>query len=170
MTGTRFAGLGQSNASQRARWLAPLSIVVGSLITLIPFKATVPLLPPFGLMMLLAWRLHRPDLLKPWAPLLLGFVDDMVSGQPLGNAMFFWTVSFIAIDVLDTRIVWRDFLQDWLLAAGAIGFCLIGGRLVATPLNAHVDTVLLIQILISIALFPVLSRLVSRLDQRRKWQ
>jgi hypothetical protein len=30
--------------------------------------------------------------------------------------------------------------------------------------------VLLIQILISIALFPVLSRLVSRLDQRRKWQ
>ncbi|WP_066664757.1 MULTISPECIES: rod shape-determining protein MreD [unclassified Sphingomonas] len=170
MTGTPFAGLGQSNVSQRARWLAPLSIILGSLITLIPFKATVPLLPPFGLMMLLAWRLHRPDLLKPWAPLLLGFVDDMVSGQPLGNAMFFWTVSFIAIDVLDTRIVWRDFLQDWLLAAGAIGFCLIGGRLVATPLNAHVDTVLLIQILISIALFPVLSRLVSRLDQRRKWQ
>ncbi|OYX17193.1 MAG: rod shape-determining protein MreD [Sphingomonadales bacterium 32-67-7] len=156
--------------SQRARWLAPLSIVLASLITLIPFKATVPLLPPFGLMMLLAWRLHRPDLLKPWAPLLLGFVDDMVSGQPLGNAMFFWTVSFIAIDVLDTRIVWRDFLQDWLLAAGAIGFCLIGGRLVSTPLDAHVDTVLLIQILISIALFPVLSRLVSRLDQRRKWQ
>lgn len=170
MTGTPFAGLGQPSTSRRARWLAPLSIVLASLITLIPFKATVPLLPPFGLMMLLAWRLHRPDLLKPWAPLLLGFVDDMVSGQPLGNAMFFWTVSFIAIDVLDTRIVWRDFLQDWLLAAGAIAFCLIGGRLVATPLNAHVDTVLLIQILIAIALFPVLSRLVARLDRRRKWQ
>lgn len=170
MTGTPFAGLGQPNLSKRARWLAPLSIILASLITLIPFKATVPLLPPFGLMMLLAWRLHRPDLLKPWAPLLLGFVDDMVSGQPLGNAMFFWTVSFIAIDVLDTRIVWRDFLQDWLLAAGAIGFCLIGGRLVATPLDAHVDTVLLIQILISIALFPVLSRLVARLDRRKKWQ
>jgi rod shape-determining protein MreD len=170
VTGTPFAGLGQPTTSQRARWLAPLSIVLASLITLIPFKATVPLLPPFGLMMLLAWRLHRPDLLKPWAPLLLGFVDDMVSGQPLGNAMFFWTVSFIAIDVLDTRIVWRDFLQDWLLAAGAIAFCLIGGRLVATPLNAHVDTVLLIQILISVALFPVLSRLVARLDRRKKWQ
>jgi rod shape-determining protein MreD len=170
VTGTPFAGLGQPTLSSRARWLAPLSIVIGSLITLIPLKATVPLLPPFGLMMLLAWRLHRPDLLKPWAPLLLGFVDDMVSGQPLGNAMFFWTVSFIAIDVLDTRIVWRDFLQDWLLAAGAIGFCLIGGRLVATRLDAHVDTVLLIQILISIALFPVLARLVSRLDRRKKWQ
>ena len=49
-----------------------------------------------------------------------------------------------------------------------IGFCLIGGRLVASPLGAHVDTVLLIQILISVALFPVLSRLVSRLDGRRR--
>ncbi len=170
MNGAPFTSLGQPSTTGRARWLAPLSIILASLITLVPIKATMPLLPPFGLLVLLAWRLHRPDLLKPWAPVLLGFVDDMVSGQPLGNAMFFWTVSFIAIDVLDTRIVWRDFLQDWVLAAGAIGFCLIGGRLVATPLNAHVDTVLLIQILISIALFPLMSRLVARLDHRKKWQ
>ncbi|PKP97943.1 MAG: rod shape-determining protein MreD, partial [Alphaproteobacteria bacterium HGW-Alphaproteobacteria-15] len=91
-----------------------------------------------------------------------------VSGQPLGSAMFFWTISFIAIDVLDTRIVWRDFFQDWLLAAGAIGFSLIGGRLVAAPIGAHVDTVLLIQIVISIALFPVITRIVSRLDRKRR--
>ncbi|MBX3595073.1 MAG: rod shape-determining protein MreD [Sphingomonas sp.] len=160
--------MGKPDRAARGPWLAPLTIVLGSLVTLVPFKATFPILPPIGLMMLLAWRLHRPELLKPWAPLLLGFVDDLVSGQPLGSAMLFWTVSFIAIDVLDTRIVWRDFFQDWLLAAGAIGFCLIGGRLVATPLGAHVDTVLLVQILVSIALFPVLSRLVSRLDGKRR--
>lgn len=170
MTGTPYAGLGQPQGSRRARWVAPLSIILASLVTLIPLKASVPLLPPFGLLMLLAWRLHRPELLKPWAPVLLGLVDDLVSGQPLGSAMLLWTVAFIAIDVLDTRIVWRDFLQDWLLAAGAIGFCLIAGRLIATPLDAHVDTVLLIQILVSIALFPVLSRLVSRLDRRRAWR
>lgn len=167
MNGPFHSGLGQDDRAQRANWLAPLTIIVGSLVTLVPFKASFPILPPFGLMMLLAWRLHRPDLLKPWAAVLLGLVDDLVSGQPLGSAMLFWTVSFIAIDVLDTRIVWRDFFQDWLLAAGAIGFCLIAGRLVAAPLGAHVDTVLLIQILISIALFPVFSRLVSRLDGRR---
>lgn len=170
MSGSPFAGLGKVDTSSRARWLAPLSIVIGSLTVLVPFKASFPILPPLGLMMLLAWRLHRPDLLKPWAAVLLGFADDLVSGQPMGSSMVFWTVSFIAIDVLDTRIVWRDFLQDWLLAAGAIGFCLIGGRLVAAPLGAHVDTVLLIQILISIALFPVLSRLVARLDGKRRPQ
>lgn len=163
-----FAGLGAPDTSHRAVWLAPLTIVIGSLLTLLPFKATVPILPPFGLMLLLAWRLHRPELMKPWAPVLLGLVDDLVSGQPLGSAMFFWTISFIAIDVLDTRIVWRDFFQDWLLAAGAIGFSLIGGRLVAAPIGAHVDTVLLIQIVISIALFPVITRIVSRLDRKRR--
>ncbi|MEG3180235.1 rod shape-determining protein MreD [Sphingomonas sp. LT1P40] len=168
MRGSPFVGLGKADTSTRANWLAPLTIVIGSLLTLLPFKASFPILPPFGLMMLLAWRLHRPDLLKPWSPVLLGLLDDLVSGQPLGSSMLFWTVSFIAIDVLDTRIVWRDFLQDWLLAAGAIGFCLIGGRLVAAPIGAHVDTVLLIQILISVALFPVLSRLVSRLDGKRR--
>jgi rod shape-determining protein MreD len=168
VSGSPFAGLGKADTSARARWLAPLSIVLGSLVTLAPFKASFPILPPFGLMMLLAWRLHRPDLLKPWAPVLLGFADDLVSGQPLGNSMLFWTVSCILIDVLDTRIVWRDFFQDWLLAAGAIGFCLIGGRLVAAPLGAHVDTVLLIQVLISIALVPVHSRFVSRLDGKRR--
>lgn len=168
MTGSRFAGLGKADHGSRATWLAPLSIVLASLLTLLPFKASFPILPPFGLMMLLAWRLHRPELLKPWAAVLLGLLDDLVSGQPLGSAMFFWTVSFLAIDVLDTRIVWRDFWQDWLLAAGAIALCLIGGRLVAAPIGAHVDTVLLIQILITVALFPVLSRLVARLDGRRK--
>lgn len=168
MSGSPFAGLGKPDVSARASWLAPVSIVIGSLVTLLPFKASFPILPPFGLMMLLAWRLHRPDLLKPWAPVLLGLADDLVSGQPLGNSMLFWTVSCILIDVLDNRIVWRDFFQDWLLAAGAIGFCLIGGRLVATPFAAHVDTVLLVQILISIALFPVISRIVARLDGRRR--
>jgi rod shape-determining protein MreD len=164
VTGSPFAGLGKTDTSTRAVWLAPLSIAIGSLVTLAPFKASFPIVPPFGLMMLLAWRLHRPHLLKPWAPVLLGFLDDLVSGQPLGNSMLLWTVSCILIDVLDTRIVWRDFFQDWLLAAGAIGFCLIGGRLVAAPLGAHVDTVLLVQVVISIALFPVISRFVARLD------
>ena len=97
-----------------------IKAMLASLATILPMIATAPLMPPAGFVMLLAWRLHRPDLLKPWAPVLLGFADDLVSGQPLGNSMLFWTVSCILIDVLDTRIVWRDFFQDWLLAAGAM--------------------------------------------------
>ena len=35
MSGSPFAGLGKVDTSTRARWLAPLSIVLGSLVTLL---------------------------------------------------------------------------------------------------------------------------------------
>ncbi|WP_262503983.1 rod shape-determining protein MreD [Sphingosinithalassobacter sp. CS137] len=130
-----------------------------------PLVATFPFLPPFGLLMLLAWRLHRADALRVWAPVPLGFVDDLVSGQPLGSAMLLWTLCFLAIDVLDTRLVWRDFWQDWLMAAGGIGFVLIAGRLLASPFSAHVDTALLMQIIVTTALFPLAYQLALRLDR-----
>jgi rod shape-determining protein MreD len=139
--------------------------VLGSLVTIVPIIATVPFLPPFGLLMLLGWRLHRADSLKVWAPVPLGLFDDLVSGQPLGFAMTFWTLCFVAIDVLDTRLVWRDFWQDWLIATGAVGLCLIAGRLIAAPLTAHVDTALLFQLLVCVALFPLIQRLCVRLDR-----
>jgi rod shape-determining protein MreD len=148
-------------------WLAPATIMLGSLVTILPFVASVALLPPFGLLMLLGWRMQRPDALRPWAAVLLGLFDDLVSGQPLGSAMLLWTSCFIAIDILDTRLVWRDFWQDWLIATGAIGFCLIAGRLVATSFGAHVDTVLLLQIIISAALYPLIARLCARLDREK---
>ncbi len=163
-----FIPLGRSERLPRSLWLAPLSVVLGSMVTLVPVIATVPYLPPFGLMMLLAWRLLRGDSMKVWAPVPLGFVDDMLSGQPLGSAITFWTISILVIDVIDTRLVWRDFWQDWLIASGAIGFCLIAGRLVAAPFAAHVDTALLVQLALSAALFPVATRLCAWLDRDRK--
>ncbi len=165
MKPSEYFPLQSTEQPSRAAWLAPVSVVVGSMMTLLPFVATTPILPPFGLLMLLGWRLHRADSLKVWAAVPLGLIDDMMSGQPLGSAILLWTLCFIAIDVLDTRLVWRDFWQDWAIAAGAIGFCLIGGRLAATPFAAHVDTALLLQVVVAAALFPFFSRFCARLDR-----
>lgn len=145
------------------RFVPALSVVAGSALTLWPIIAGVQILPPFGLLMLLGWRLTRSESLRVWAPLPLGLFDDLISGQPLGSAMLFWTLCFFMIDLIDQRIVYRDFWQDWLIAAGSIGFCLILGRLVTTPIDAHVDTVLLLQIAISVLLFPLAARLCAML-------
>ncbi len=165
MSPVEYVGLGEAERKPRARWLAPLSVMLGSLVTLLPVVAVVPFLPPFGLLMLLGWRMLRPDAMRVWAPVPLGFFDDLVSGQPLGSAMLLWTLCGLMVDVLDTRLVWRDFWQDWLIVSGAVGFCLIAGRLLAAPFSAHVDTAMLFQILASALLYPLVARICSGLDR-----
>lgn len=151
----------------QARLIPIVSVMLGSLVTIVPFIAPFAILPPFGLMLMLAWRLHRTDIFRIWAPLPLGLFDDLVSGQPLGSAMLLWTLCFFAIELVDTRMVWRDFWQDWLIAAGGIGFCLILGRIIASPIAAHVDTMLIVQIVMSILLYPLVARLCAWLDRKR---
>ncbi|THD36696.1 MAG: rod shape-determining protein MreD [Sphingomonas sp.] len=163
-TGGAFA----PDPSPVAVWAIPAaSIVIGSLITIVPLIATFPVLPPLGLMVLLAWRLLRPDTVRIWSPLPFGFFDDLVSGQPLGSAILLWTLAFLVIDLLDQRLMSRDFWQDWVLASGAIAFCLIAGRLITTPLEAHVDTLLLFQVIAAVLLYPFVARLVAWLDAKR---
>lgn len=154
--------------SRVAFWVIPIaSVIAGSLITILPMIATFPVLPPLGLMTLLAWRLLRPEWMRIWSPLPFGLFDDLVSGQPLGSAILLWTLAFLTVDLLDRRLVSRDFWQDWVLASGAIAFCLIVGRLIATPLAAHVDTLLLFQVLAAVLLYPFVARWVAWLDTKR---
>ena len=153
----------------RARALPWASVAAGSLLTALPVIATVPALPPFGLLMLLAWRLLARFSLRPWAAAPLGFVDDLVSGQPLGSAVLLWSLCFLTIDLIEQRLFARDFWQDWLIAAGAIGGCLIGGRLIAVPLDAAVDTPILVQAAAATLLFPIATRLVAWIDAKRNY-
>ena len=151
----------------RARALPWLSVMGGSLVTIMPVVASVPLLPPMGLLMLLAWRLLARFALRPWAAAPLGAFDDLLSGQPLGSAVLLWSLCFIAIDLVEQRLVFRNFWQDWVIAAVAVAGCLTAGRLIALPLGARVDVVLLAQIMIAVMLFPTAARIVAWIDRKR---
>lgn len=147
---------------------ATISILVASLLPLLPIVATVPYLPPAGLLMLLAWRLRDPHLFPAWAPLGLGLFDDLVSGQVFASAMVLWTLVYIVIDVIDSRLVWRFFGHDWLIAGGAVAAVLAAQRLLASPLGAHVDTLLVVQITVGAALYPLAALVVAALDAKAR--
>ena len=66
-------------AAARATALPWLTILLGSLTPWLPVIAPAPVLPPFGFLFLLAWRLLRPGLLPLWAGLPLGLFDDLYS-------------------------------------------------------------------------------------------
>jgi rod shape-determining protein MreD len=153
--------------ARRARALPWATVAAGSLLTAVPIVATAPLFPPLGLVMLMSWRLLARFALRPWAAAPLGFFDDLVSGQPLGSAVLLWSLCFLAVDLVEQRLAFRDFWQDWLIAAGAIACTLVAGRLVASPLGAQVDGAVAVQIVIAVLLFPVATRLVAWIERKR---
>lgn len=151
----------------RARALPWATVIAGSALTAVPVVATLPLLPPLGLLMLLTWRLLARFALRRWAAAPLGLFDDLVSGQPLGGAVLSWSLCFLVIDLIEQRYEQRGFAFDWLIAAGLIAGVLAFGRLIAAPLSAPLAPVLAVQVAASVLLFPVAVRLVAWIDRRR---
>ena len=149
------------------------TIMLGSLLPVFFIAAALPLVPPTGFLMLLAWRLVRPGLLPVWAGFPLGLFDDLFSGQPLGSSMVLWSVTMIAIEFLDRRIPWRTFLQDWIAAVLAVVAYLLASFIVsgASPTGAAL-VALGPQAILTVALFPAAARLTSVLDRLRlfRWR
>ncbi len=152
----------------RARLVPIASTLLGSLTQALPLVATAPVMPPFGLLMLLGWRLLRPELWHAWVALPLGLFDDLAGGHPLGSATTLWTGGFLVLDMLDDRLVWRDYWIEWLVATGLIVWCLIGGWAVATFTDGE-NTLsgVIPQMLVTIFCFPAIVRLCAVLDRWR---
>lgn len=145
-----------------------LTIMLASMASFSPVIASAPVMPPLAYMMLLAWRMMRPGMLPVWAGLPLGFFDDLYSGQPFGSGIVLWSVTMLALEVIDERFLWRGFSQDWLAACGLIAaylaLCaLVAGLATGYPLPLVIGP----QILLSLVLYPVVTRLVALLDRIR---
>jgi rod shape-determining protein MreD len=144
------------------------SVMAGSMVTALPLFSNSPLLPPMGYLMLLAWRLMRPGIWPAWIGLPFGLFDDLYSGQPFGSSALLWSLTMLVIEIVDSRAVWRDHVQDWFLAAVAITLTILGGVAVSgLAYWAPEMSVVLPQILISILMFPLVVRLCARLDNWR---
>lgn len=145
-----------------------LSVMLLSLIPFMPVIAPAPVLPPFAFLALLGWRFLRPGLLPPWAGLPLGLFDDLYSGQPFGSGILLFSLALLTVELLEARFPWRTFLLDWLTAAVLtlaylpLAALISGGRIEALDLSIVAP-----QAVVSILLFPLVSRLVAMLDGLR---
>jgi rod shape-determining protein MreD len=144
------------------------SVAIASMITALPIFTEEPLLPPLGLLMFLSWRLMRPGLLPVWSGVPFGLMDDVFSGQPFGSAGLLWSLAILVIEIIDARAIWRDHLQDWVIAAILIAAVLLGGLWIAGMAHAAPEPAVLIpQIILSILLYPLAVRICARLDSWR---
>ena len=151
-----------------ARSLPWLSVMIGSLATAAAWIASAPILPPFGLMMLIAWRQLRPGLLPIWAGLPLGAFDDLYSGQPLGSAILLWSLVMIALEWIEARLPWRNLVLDWLIAAALIALALLLALVFANLAGASAGPALLVpQLVLAVLTYPLIGRIVAASDRFR---
>lgn len=152
----------------RAHVVPIVSTVGGSALAALPLVAAAPILPPFGLLMALSWRLLRSELWRPWVALPLGAADDLLTGAPLGSAMILWTTCFLVLDVVDNRLIWRDHWQDWLITAVALAACLSGSWLfVLLDGGGSRVTLIVPQLVVAVFCVPMATRLCARMDRWR---
>ena len=152
----------------RVKFVPLLSTAAAILLVLLPIVATSPLLPDFGFLMLITWRLLRPEIWTAQMALGLGLFADLVAGHPLGQSMLLWTTTFLVFDLIDARLGYRDYWMDWLIAAATLILHTVGAWYIALLMGSDVlFSVLAPQIGLSIVAYPVASRLVLSLDRYR---
>ncbi|MBX9884658.1 MAG: rod shape-determining protein MreD [Novosphingobium sp.] len=144
------------------------SVMLASLAAFSPVIASAPVVPPLAFMVFLAWRMLRPSLLPLWAGLPLGAFDDLFSGQPLGSGIVLWSAAMLVMDTVDNRLLWRSFVQDWAVAGLLIATYLVlaagfAGLAAGYPLPLVIGP----QLLVTIPLYPLVTRLVALLDRIR---
>lgn len=152
----------------RRRLVPVIATLAGSATAAVPAVAPAPMWPPLGLLVLLAWRLLRPEIWPVWIGVPLGLADDLLTGQTLGTGMVTWTLCLLLIDAVEGRLLWRDYWQEWVLAALLIAFAVWGAWAIArftgglAPARALVP-----QVVISILCFPAVGRVCATLDNWR---
>src|SRR3546814_7648334 len=68
----------------------------------------------------------------------LGLLNDLLAGHPIGQSMALWTITFLAFDLLDSRVLFRDYWMDWFFAALAILFYVWSGWLIGQLMGSSV--------------------------------
>lgn len=82
--------------------------------------------------------------------------------------MLLWTVVLLGLEMIDRRMVWRDFWQDWGLAAVIITATVLGALAIANVTGGNTSAIVMLpQIIVSIALFPLLARGCAMIDAWR---
>ena len=168
MSRIAFDGAAVRRKHLRREYAPIVSTILACLLSLLPIIVSSPVIPDFGFLMLIAWRLLRPEMWGPAVALPLGLFNDLVAGHPLGQSMALWTTLFIIFDIVDSRVLFRDYWMDWLIAAVAIAGYVYADWYIGTLFgNTAEFSVMLPQLVASILAYPIVARLVLALDRWR---
>lgn len=153
----------------RRRYVPLTSTIAAMLLGLLPIVTSSLWVPNLAFLILITWRLVRPEIWQAQVALALGLLADLiVPGAPLGQSMLLWTLLFLGLDYADYLLGSRDYWLDWTLASACILFHSAGVWYIALLMGAKVSVLVMVpQLILSILLYPLMARIVLRLDRWR---
>ena len=169
----RAALAGRSGAlnagpAKGARFIPAATVLAGSLLAALPIVSATGWWPNAGFLMLIAWRLRRVDPWPIWWAAPMGFVNDLLTGAPIGLSVSLWSGVMLAMELVDRRTQWRDYWVEWAIATVLITVdrwadWAVAGLDGAPVAFAHVAP----GIAFGVLTFPLAAMVVSRTDRWR---
>lgn len=168
------AGLSSNQGAFKGGTVSGVTYIPAATVVAASFLGTLPIVsltgwwPNFGFLMLIAWRLLRTDPWPAWWAAPLGFINDLLTGAPIGLSVTMWTAVMLAMELVDRRTQWRDYWVEWAIATVLITADRWSDWQVAGLMGAAVPFLHIVPaIVISVLAFPIASILVARLDRWR---
>jgi len=156
--------------NRAARHAAPfvitvLLVVLNAIPLPVPdYRSIVPLVP---LMAIYYWALYRPDLMPSGAVFVVGILEDVLTGAPLGlNALLFLLVHSL-IRSRRRMIAGKGFAVAWVvfllvvLGAGVVSW-LVASLLYDAPIRMEPA---ITQLMLTLVLYPCLAWLLIRVQR-----
>lgn len=150
-----------------ARASAPLALtLVVVVLKVVPLRlpAYAVIAPDLVLMAVFYWTVHRPDLLRAWGAFVVGLLDDVLTGTPLGVS------SLVLLLVHWTIIAQHRLFRSLSFAFLWLGFAIVaaGAKLVVVTLALVVGhglidpSIIFAQYAFTVAVYPLVSLLMGR--------
>ena len=155
---------------QAARNLLPVGFtLVAMLLGMVPLPLPGYALvtAPLTLMSLFYWVIHRPDLLRPIVVFVIGVLQDLIGGTPIGMTPLVMILTYWLLITQRRFFLGRSFIMLWIgfalvAALSAAVQWLVFALMTASLLDA---TPAIIQALLGVALFPLVAYLLQRMHR-----
>jgi rod shape-determining protein MreD len=148
-----------------ARTLLPvMSALVLGVVAIIPIglPAWGALAPPFMLTAVFYWSLTRPDLMAPSTAFVLGLIQDLLSGAPLGSGALIMVLTQWILRSQQRYLAKRPFLLMWIAFAPVVFAASLLGWAIYSLYVFHPAPILgmLVRATLGLVLFPIVAWVV----------
>lgn len=145
-----------------------LSVFFLMLLVFLPLPFFANLIPHLTLIGVYYWSVFRPGLMPIWLVFIIGVLQDVLSGGPLGMTALLLIMVRLLVSLQGRKFLERDFLFSWLIfgfVAIVFGLC---AWMLASFYNKMPSGTLesLGQVILTIAIFPPLYWMLGAVRKR----